>query len=104
MGDEWINKQQVGFLLGFPGGSTVKNPPANTGETGSIAGLEDALEKAMALQYSCLGNPMDRRAWRTIVHRVAKESDTTEGLNNNRTHFNTKLKGKQPGKGICHPE
>ena len=30
------------------------------------------------LQYSCLENPMDRGAWQTIVHRVAKESDTTE--------------------------
>ena len=30
------------------------------------------------LQYSRLANPMDRGAWRAIVHRVAKESDTTE--------------------------
>ena len=29
------------------------------------------------LQYSCLGNPMDRGAWRDIVHGVAKESDVT---------------------------
>ena len=29
------------------------------------------------LQYSCLGNPMDRGAWKTIVHGVAKELDTT---------------------------
>ena len=29
------------------------------------------------LQYSCLGNPMDRGAWWAIVHRVAKESDMT---------------------------
>ena len=29
------------------------------------------------LQYSCLGNPMDRGAWRASVHGVAKESDTT---------------------------
>ena len=29
------------------------------------------------LQYSCLGNPMDRGAWRATVHRVAKGSDTT---------------------------
>ena len=24
------------------------------------------------LQYSCLGNPMDRRAWKATIHRVAK--------------------------------
>ena len=29
------------------------------------------------LQYSCLGNPVDRGAWRAIVHGVAKESDVT---------------------------
>ena len=35
------------------------------------------------LQYSCLGNPMDRGAWWSIVHGVAKVSDTTWWLNNN---------------------
>ena len=29
------------------------------------------------LQYSCLGNPMDRGAWHTTVHEGRKESDTT---------------------------
>ena len=29
------------------------------------------------LQYSCLGNPMDRRAWQATAHGVAKELDTT---------------------------
>ena len=29
------------------------------------------------LQYSCLGNPMDRGAWQAAVHGVTKESDTT---------------------------
>ena len=33
------------------------------------------------LQYSCLGNPMDRGAWQATVHGVAKESDMTEHLN-----------------------
>ena len=29
------------------------------------------------LQYSCLGNPMERRVWRATVHGVTKESDMT---------------------------
>ena len=34
--------------------------------------LEDPLEKEMALQYSCMENPIDRGAWWTTVHGVAK--------------------------------
>ena len=34
------------------------------------------------LQYSCLGNSIDTGAWWATVHGVAKESDTTERLNN----------------------
>ena len=34
------------------------------------------------LQYSCLGNSIDRGAWRATVHGVAKETDMTELLNN----------------------
>ena len=29
------------------------------------------------LQYSCLGNPIDRGAWRATVHEAAKESEMT---------------------------
>ena len=35
------------------------------------------------LQYSCLGNPIDRRAWWATVHGVTEESDTTYRLRNN---------------------
>ena len=35
------------------------------------------------LQYFCLGNPMDSRAWRATVHGAARESDKTSQLNNN---------------------
>ena len=35
------------------------------------------------LQYYCLGNPIDKGAWRATADGVAKESDTTEQLNNN---------------------
>ena len=51
---------------GFPGGSVVRNPPANAGDTGSIPGLGTSPGEGNGhpLQYSCLGNPMDREAWR----------------------------------------
>ena len=40
--------------LGFPGGSVVKNVPANSGDTGLILGLEDPLVKEIATHYSIL--------------------------------------------------
>ena len=62
---------------GLLGGSVVKNPPANaadTGDMGSIPGLgrSPAVGSVNLLQYSCLGNPMDRGAWWARVHGVAK--------------------------------
>ena len=58
----------------------VKNPPANAGDAGLIPGLGRFPEKGNGnpLQYSCLGNPMDRRVWWVSVHGVMKESDVTE--------------------------
>ena len=65
--------------MGFPGGSVVKNPPANAGDTGMIPGSRRSHGEGNGnpLQYSCLGNPMDRGAWQAAVHGVAKELDTT---------------------------
>ena len=53
------------FIFGFPGGSVVKNPPANAGDAGSIPGSRGSPGEGNGnpLQYSCLGNPMDRGAW-----------------------------------------
>ena len=39
------------------------------------------------LQYSCMGNPVDRGAWWATIYRIAKESDTTEQLNNKTTIY-----------------
>jgi len=57
----------------------VKNSPANAGDKSSIPGLGRFLGggNSNPLQYSCLGNPMDRGAWWATVHGVSKELDTT---------------------------
>ena len=54
----------------------VKNPPAkagDTGDTGSIpgSGRSPGGGNDNPLQFSCLENPMDRGAWRAIVHGLA---------------------------------
>ena len=66
----------------------VKNPLAIAGDAkdkGLIpgSGRFPGEGNGYPLQYLCLGNPMDRGAWRAIVHAVAKVLDTTERLNNN---------------------
>ena len=52
----------------------VKNPSANTGDAGSIpeSGRSPGEGNGNPLQYSSLGNPMDRGAWWATVHGVAK--------------------------------
>ena len=65
--------------MGYPGGSAVKNPPANAEDSGSIPGLGRSPGEGTGnpLQYSCLENFMDRGAWQARVHGVTEESDTT---------------------------
>ena len=75
------NLKSVTWRLGFPGGSVVKNLPANTGDSGdsgSVPGLGRSLGggNGNPLQSSCLGNPMDRGAW-----WAPKELVTAERLN-----------------------
>ena len=74
----------VQWLGGFPGGSMIQNPPAKQ-KTSLISGLGRAPGESNGnpLQYSCLGNPMNRGAWRATVHGVTKELDMTWRLNNN---------------------
>jgi len=57
----------------------VKNPPASAGDMGSIPGQGRSPGEGNShpLQYSCLGNPMDRGAWQATAHGIAKESDMT---------------------------
>jgi len=60
--------------LGFPGGSDGRESACNAGDAASIPGLGRYPEagNGNSLQYSCLGNPMDRGAWWATDHGVEK--------------------------------
>ena len=60
--------------VGFPGGSGVKNPPDNARAAGSIPGSGRSPGEGTGnpLQYSCLGNLMDRGIWQAAVHGVTR--------------------------------
>ena len=66
-------------VLGFPGGSDVREFACNAGDLGSIAGLRRSPGEGNGylIQYSGLENSMDRGAWQAMVHGVA---NTTERL------------------------
>ena len=68
------------YVNGFPGGSVVKNLPANAGDTrdvGSIPGLgrPPGVGNGIPFQYSCLENSMERGARWATDHGIA-ESQT----------------------------
>ena len=73
----------------FQGSSVVTNLPSNAGDMGSIAASERSPEEGNGnpLQFSCMGNPMNRGDWWSIAHGVAKERDMTQQLNNNKNHW-----------------
>ena len=68
--------------MGFPGGAVVKNiyiyiSPANAGDIRDMdsipgSGRSSGVGNGNPLQYSCLGNPMERGAWQATVHGIAK--------------------------------
>ena len=68
----------------------VKNLPANVGDTGLIPGSGRSPREGNGspLQYSYLGNPMDRGACKATFHGVA-ESGTTEYTTHTHTHTHT---------------
>ena len=56
--------------MDFPGSAVVKNLSAcDAGDVGSVSdlGRSPGEGNGKTLQYSCLGNPMDRRAWQGTV-------------------------------------
>ena len=65
----------------------VKNPPANARDTGLVPGLGRSLGEGHGnpLQYSCVGDPMDRGAWRATVHWVTESWTALKQLNEPRS-------------------
>ena len=65
--------------MGFPSGSLGKESAYNARDPGAISGSRRSPEggNGHPLQYSCLGNPMDRGAWWATVLGLA-ESNVTE--------------------------
>ena len=63
--------------MSFLGGTVVKNPPVNAGDSRDVglncgSGRSPGVRNSNLLQYSRLGNPMDRGASRATVHGVTK--------------------------------
>ena len=58
----------------FPGDLDCKESACHIGDAGSIPGLGRSPGGGSGdpLQYSCVGNPVDRGAWRATVHGVTK--------------------------------
>jgi len=72
----WFGGMRHGIKI-ISGGAVVKNLPANAGDTGDAVlmpglGRSPGEGTGNSLQYSCLGNPMDRGAWGATVHGVTK--------------------------------
>ena len=60
----------------------VKNPACNAGDMEDVSsiprlGRSPGERNGNQLQYSCLGNPMDKGTWQAIVHGVIQELDMT---------------------------
>ena len=81
-----LNKQRSENRKGLPWWFSSKESACNAQDVGSIpgSGRSPGEGNGNPLQFSCLENPTDRVAWRATVHEVAKESDTTDRLNNNK--------------------
>ena len=64
--------------MDFPGGTAVNNPPAMPETQVQSLGLERSPGEGNgnSLQYSCLGNPRNREAWRATVHGATESAMT----------------------------
>ena len=74
-----INTKNIGLLWWLSSQASACSAGA-LGDSGSVPGLGRSLGGGQGnpLQYSCLGNLMDRGAWQATVHKGHKELHRTE--------------------------
>ena len=92
---------------GFPGGTVIKSLPADAGDArdvGSIPvlGRSPGVGNGRPLQYSCLGNPIDRWAWWTAVHRVQKSQTQLSDWARTHTHTHNPITQREAVWGVTH--
>ena len=99
---EWKRKKcRVSIILGFPGGTAVKNPPANAEDrrdVGSVPelGRPPGGRHGNLLQYSCLENPNGQRSLLGYSPQGGKESYMTEVTEHTPTHYINEQASKIP--------
>ena len=81
-------------MQGFPDASVGKESDCNAGDVGDVSlilgsGRSPGVGHGNSLQYSCLENPMDRGAWRAMVHEVTKSQTRLKQLIMHRFTFTT---------------
>ena len=85
----------INAIKSFPGGSVDKESACNAGDAGDVGSVR-GYERSPGggngnpLQYSRLGNPMDRGAWQATVHSVTKNRKRLKWLSIH-THIVIKL-------------
>ena len=86
--------------MGFPGGSVVKNPPANAGDTGSIPDLEryhsrEASKPGHHNYWACALEPESHNYWAPALEvtmpQLLKPTRPREQAVQEKSHFNEKL-------------
>ena len=69
---DWATELNWIAKMGLPGCSVVKNPHASAGDAADVGSIPRLKKDGNPLQYSHLGNLMDREAWWATVYQFAK--------------------------------
>ena len=92
------------IIRGFQVVLVVRRPPANVRDTGDVglipgSGRSPRGGHGNPLQASCLKNPVDRGAWHTTVHSIAKSWTRLKQISRHTSMFSLSLKSVDEGWG-----